>query len=116
MTRGSIIALIIVLLLFILTFRMWSTAVLAGFNLVIAIIIAAGLTALLLGRLNMMTSMFAVILIGLGIDYSIHIISVYSERRVIDKDRVSAMEETLARSGSGIITGALTTAAAFFAG
>ncbi len=115
MRRGSIIALILVLLLFILTFRMWSTALLAGLNLVIAIIIAAGFTGIILGRLNLMTSMFAVILIGLGIDYSIHIISVYSERRAIDKDAVGAMAETLARSGSGIITGALTTAAAFFA-
>ncbi|UCD20125.1 MAG: MMPL family transporter, partial [candidate division WOR-3 bacterium] len=64
---------------------------------------------------NMMTSMFAVILIGLGIDYAIHIISVYGERRTIDKDAATAMEETMVRSGPGIITAALTTAAAFFA-
>lgn len=115
MKRGSIIALILVLLLFILTFRMWSTALLTGFNLVIAIIVAAGVVGIVLGRLNLMTSMFAVILIGLGIDYSIHIISLYSERRAIDKDAVKAMEQALMRSGSGIITGGLTTAAAFFA-
>jgi hopanoid biosynthesis associated RND transporter like protein HpnN len=115
MRRGTIIALVLVLLLFILTFRMWSAPILAGLNLIIAIIIAAGFVGITLGRLNMMTSMFAVILIGLGIDYSIHIISVYSERRDKDPNPVDAMEETLARSGSGIITGALTTAAAFFA-
>ncbi len=115
MKKSSVVALVLVLVLFILTFRMWSTPVLAGLNLVIAIIIAAGVVGLILGRLNLMTSMFAVILIGLGIDYSIHIISVYSERRAIDKDAVQAMEQTLVRSGTGIITGALTTAAAFFA-
>ncbi len=115
MKISSIAALVLVLLLFILTFRMWSTAVLAGLNLIIAIIIAAGVVGIILGRLNLMTSMFAVILIGLGIDYAIHIISIYSERRAIDKDVVSAMEQTFVRSGSGIITGALTTAAAFFA-
>ncbi len=115
MQFSSILALVLVLLLFMLTFRMWSAPILAGLNLVISIIIAAGLAGLLLGRLNMMTSMFAVILIGLGIDYSIHIISVYGERRAIDKDAVSAMQESLVRSGPGIITGALTTAAAFFA-
>ncbi len=114
MKKSSVVALVLVLVLFILTFRMWSTPVLAGLNLVIAIIIAAGVVGLILGRLNLMTSMFAVILIGLGIDYSIHIISVYSERRVKDKDAVQAMEQTLVRSGTGIITGALTTAAAFF--
>jgi hopanoid biosynthesis associated RND transporter like protein HpnN len=115
MKFSSILALVLVLVLFIITFRMWSAPILAGLNLIIAIIIAAGVAGLLLGRLNMMTSMFAVILIGLGIDYSIHIISVYGERRVIDKNAVTAMEETLVRSGPGIITGALTTAAAFFA-
>ena len=115
MKTSSIVALILVLALFILTFRTWSTPVLAGLNLIIAIIIAAGIVGVVLGRLNLMTSMFAVILIGLGIDYSIHIISVYSERRTIDKDPISAMQETFVRSGSGIITGALTTACAFFA-
>ncbi len=115
MQISSLVALVLVLLLFILTFRMWSTAVLAALNLIIAIIIAAGVVGLILGRLNLMTSMFAVILIGLGIDYAIHIISVYSERRTIDEDAPSAMEQTFLRSGSGIITGALTTAAAFFA-
>jgi hypothetical protein len=115
MQLSSIIALALVLLLFILTFRMWSAPILAALNLVISIIIAAGVVGLVLGRLNMMTSLFAVILIGLGIDYAIHIISVYSERRVIDNEPVTAMQETLVRSGSGIITGALTTAAAFFA-
>lgn len=115
MQLSAILALVLVLLLFILTFRMWSAPILAGLNLILSIVIAAGIVGLLLGRLNMMTSMFAVILIGLGVDYSIHIISVYGERRNIDKDAVSAMQETLIRSGPGIITGALTTAAAFFA-
>jgi hopanoid biosynthesis associated RND transporter like protein HpnN len=115
MQFSSILALVLVLVLFILTFRMWSAAILAGLNLILSILIAAGVVGLLLGRLNLMTSMFAVVLIGLGIDYSIHIISVYGERRALGKDAVNAMQETLVRSGSGIITGALTTAAAFFA-
>lgn len=114
MRNSSILALVLVIALFILTFRMWSTPVLAAVNLIMAVIITAGVVAVYPGRLNMMTMMFAVILIGLGIDFSIHIISIYSERRSIDRDASAAMEETLVRSGSGIITGALTTAAAFF--
>lgn len=112
---SSVLALLLVIILFILTFRMWSAPILAGLNLVIAIIITAGIVGITIGRLNMMTSVFAVILIGLGIDYAIHIISVYNEQRNVHKDPVTAMEETFARSGSGIVTGALTTAASFFA-
>ncbi|UCC13040.1 MAG: MMPL family transporter [candidate division WOR-3 bacterium] len=115
MKLSSVIAIILVIGLFVLTFRVWSTPILAGLNLVIALIITAGASALFVGRLNIMTSMFAVILIGLGIDYAIHIISLYSERRAIDPDSISAMQQALIRSGPGIITGALTTAAAFFA-
>jgi hopanoid biosynthesis associated RND transporter like protein HpnN len=114
MTLGFILALILVTLLFILTFRMLSIPILAGINLILAIIITVGLVAIYPGRLNLMTAMFGVILIGLGIDYSIHIISLYSERREIGEDAPTAMEEALSRSGGGIITGALTTAAAFF--
>jgi hopanoid biosynthesis associated RND transporter like protein HpnN len=110
----SVVALFLVLLLFILTFRMWSAPLLAGINLVIAIIIAAGISAIFLESLNIMTSMFIVIIIGLGIDYSIHIISLYSERRVRGDNTVIATQQTLLRSGSGIVTGGLTTAAAFF--
>lgn len=115
MKMASIVALVLVLLLFILTFRMWSTPILAALNLIISIIIAAGIVGVTIGRLNLMTSMFGVILIGLGIDYAIHIISVYAERRSMNGDAATAMAETFVRSGSGIITGALTTAAAFFA-
>jgi predicted RND superfamily exporter protein len=93
MQFSSILALVLVLGLFILTFRMWSAAILAGLNLMLSILIAAGVVGLLLGRLNLMTSMFAVVLIGLGIDYSIHIISVYGERRAINKDAVSARHQ-----------------------
>jgi predicted RND superfamily exporter protein len=110
----SVVALVLVLILFILTFRMWSAPLLAIVNLIIAITIAAGISAIFLESLNLMTSMFIVIIIGLGIDYSIHIISLYSERRTRD-DLVTAIKQTLVRSGSGIITGGLTTAAAFFA-
>ena len=40
---SSVLALILVIALFILTFRMWSAPILAGLNLIIAIIITAGI-------------------------------------------------------------------------
>ncbi len=114
MRTTSVVALVLVLLVFILSFRMWTAPLLAGLNLILAIIIAAGIGAIFLDSLNIMTSMFAVILIGLGIDYSIHIISVYNERRAMGEDPPIAMPQTLRRSGAGILTGGVTTSAAFF--
>ena len=111
--RTSIIAMTAIMILFIVSFRMVSTPLLAGLNLIVAIIWTAGLSRLLVGELNMMTSMFAVILIGLGIDFSIHIISVYHELRKEGEDIPEAVKNTLLKSGAGIITGGLTTACAF---
>ncbi|MBC8278754.1 MAG: MMPL family transporter [FCB group bacterium] len=111
--RTSIVAMTAIMLLFIISFRMVSTPLLAGLNLIIAIIWTAGLAKLLVGDLNMMTSMFAVILIGLGIDFSIHILSVYNEMRKEGRNIPDAVRNTLLKSGAGIITGGLTTACAF---
>jgi len=110
----SIVAFVLVLLLFILSFRLVTAPILAGLNLIISIILASGLIAVFIESLNIMTSMFAVILIGLGIDFSIHIISLYFERRALGETAAEAISHTLSRSGSGIITGGLTTAIAFF--
>ena len=109
----SLVALVLILALFIISFRMWVAPLLAGISLTIGIIWTAGFAALTVGSLNIMTSMFSVILIGLGVDFSIHLISVYSEKRTQGNNVGEALEMALLKSGNGIITGALTTAAAF---
>jgi len=114
MNKSSIIALVLILLLFIISFRMFSTPILAVINLIFSIIIANGVGYLLIGNLNMMTAMFAVILIGLGIDFSIHIITIYNQQRSQTNDSQEAMTNAFLNSGMGIITGALTTSSAFF--
>jgi len=110
----SVIAFVLVIALFILSFRMWTSPLLAGANLIIGIIWAAGFGAIFLDGLNLFTQMFAVILIGMGIDYSIHIISIYNEMRYKGESMAEAMKSTMLKSGAGIFTSGLTTASAFF--
>lgn len=114
MNYTSLFAFIAILILLILSFRMWTAPLFAILNLVVGLIWAIGLTAILVESLNIMTSMVAVILIGLGIDFSIHIIAIFSESRSIGKPINIAIEETFQKSGKGILTGGLTTCAAFF--
>jgi len=111
----SIISMIAIGVLLILSFRMWVAPVLALLNLLIGLIWAAGLSAILVPVLNIMTLMFFVVLIGLGIDFSIHIIAGFTEMRALGYSIAKATEECLLKSGKGIMTGALTTACAFFA-
>ncbi|MBN2415971.1 MMPL family transporter [bacterium] len=109
----SLIAFVAILILLIVTLRMWVAPVFAMGNLLIGIIWAVGITALAVGQLNIMTQMMMVILLGLGIDFSIHIISGFTERRAAGDSITAALEDTLQKSGKGVITGGLTTAFAF---
>ncbi|MCK4344552.1 MAG: MMPL family transporter [Bacteroidales bacterium] len=109
----SLIAVIAILIMLIISFRMWVAPFLAMFNLLIGILWAIGTAAIVVGQLNIMTSMMAVILLGLGIDFSIHLISGFTEWRAAGHSIAAAMEKTFLKSGKGILTGALTTACAF---
>ncbi len=106
-TITTILSFILVIALFILGFRIFQAPLLVGVPLLFGIIWAFGITYFLIGRLNLMTVMVATILIGLGIDYSIHILQASSEKEGI--------RNALKKVGRGIITGALTTSASFFA-
>ena len=114
MSNASIIALVLVLALFIISFRMFSTPILALVNLILSIIVTLGISTFFVSGLNMMTAMISVILIGLGIDFAIHIISIYNQERNKFSNSAKAMESALLTCGVGIITGAITTSMAFF--
>ncbi len=109
----TLIALIAILILLMLSFRMWVAPVLALASLLVGLVWAVGIAALAVGQLNIMTQMMAVILLGLGIDFSIHLISGFTERRAAGDSIAQSMEATFLKSGKGIITGASTTACAF---
>lgn len=108
------IALLVILVLFIVAFRMFVSPVLAIITLLIGVTWAMGITWLVVGQLNMMTAMMGVILVGLGIDFSIHIIAVFTEMRAAGNDIQASMKTTMNKAAIGVITGGFTTAAAFF--
>ena len=89
--------------------------VLALLNLIIGLIWAAGIVAVIVPVLNIMTAMFMIILIGLGIDFSIHVISTFAEMRAKGLSLEKATLAGLEKSGKGVSTGALTTSVAFLA-
>jgi len=110
---SSLISLLLVLALFILAFRMWTSPLLAMTTLVMGIVWASGFIAITVGRLNLFTLMFAVILIGLGIDFSIHLAAAFTTARSRGLDPTEATRAMFRQAGPGVVTGALTTAAAF---
>ena len=70
---------------------------------------------LMYGYVNFMSSVFLVVLIGMGIDFSVHISARYLEGRRRGLDSNEAVRQAVLRSGRGVMTGAVTSAGAFIA-
>jgi hopanoid biosynthesis associated RND transporter like protein HpnN len=75
---------------------------------------ALGWAALTVGHLNILSTTFAVMLIGLG-DYGVLWMSRYDEERRAGRDVAEGLRATARHAGPGIATAALTTSLAFFA-
>ncbi len=113
MQTSLLTSLILVLLLFFIIYRRWVTLLFVGLPLLGGIQLTMGMASLTLGRLNILTSAFAAILVGMGIDFAVHLYDRYQQERASGKDMAWAMEVTLTETGSSIWTGALTTISAF---
>lgn len=112
---AAIFSMGIVALIFIYGFHETTRPLLATLSLLVGIIYAIGFTTLTVGRLNLLTITIVPILIGLGIDFGVHLISRYEEALKSGRARQDALREALAWTGRGIFTSAFATAGAFFA-
>ena len=113
MQSSLISSLILVLILFLYVYRRWITLLFAGLPLFGGIQLTMGIASITIGSLNILTSAFAAILVGLGIDFAVHIYDRYHQERASGADISSAVETTLTQTGRGIWTGAFTTIFAF---
>lgn len=110
----SVVALGLILLLLIGSFKAWKNPLFSVVCLVIAIIWTTGMLALTLKYLNMMSAAFGLILVGLGIDFGIHVISGFRDARDQGMAPIDALKDMFNRVGAGVVTGAITTAVVFF--
>ena len=113
MQSSMVTAFVLVLALFFIAYRRPITLLFVGFPLLVGVQITLAMAALLIGRLNILTSAFAAILIGLGIDFAIHLYDRYHSERALGLNIPQAMEKTLMETGAGVLTGGGTTILAF---
>ncbi len=113
-SRAAVISTIGVALLFLLGFRGWRHPALGMITLGVGMAWSFGFTTLVIGHLNILSVAFASIVIGLGNDFAVHLLSRYLDRRHHGRDSRRALVEASATVGPGIVTGAITTALAFF--
>jgi predicted RND superfamily exporter protein len=110
---STIVAFIFILILLMVAFRMWIAPIFAMLTLLAGVIWALGTSYIVVGHLNLLTAMMSIILLGLGIDFAIHFISGFTERRAAGDQIPIALQNTFLKNARGIITGASTTACAF---
>jgi hopanoid biosynthesis associated RND transporter like protein HpnN len=111
--KASQMALLGVTILFLLAYRGVREPLFAVVALMVGICWAMGYTTLTIGHLNILSVVFTTILIGLGIDFGIHVLGRYQEERNIGNDVHTSIRNTLHKTGRGNTAGAITTAIAF---
>lgn len=114
-TKASIVSLTLCAAIFIIGYRGTGRPLKAIACLVIGLGYTMGFTTLVIGHLNILTITFVPMLIGLAIDYGVHLITRYEEEIRLGRDQRAAMEKAMVFTGHGVLTGCLTTAGAFFA-
>ncbi len=115
MRISTAVTFILVLLIFLIFFRKFSDLIVIFVSLTVGLIWTYGLTQIFIGHLSVTTAFNAAILIGLGIDFAIHVIARYNEELAGAGDVNEAIARSMAGAGLGIITGAVTTSVAFLA-
>jgi len=111
--RSGMVMLAGIVLVLLLSFRTLRVIPVLFFPLTVGLIWALGLTPLLVGDLNTITSFFLVVSFGLGIDFSLHLLKRYQqERRELSPQ--DALSRAFQHTGRSVAVSALTTSLAFF--
>lgn len=114
-TKASIVSLILCALIFIYGYQETGRPVKATICLVVGLAYTLAFATLVVGHLNVLTITFVPILIGLAIDFGVHLVTRYEEELRHGKSEAEALTKAMVFTGQGIFTGALTTAGAFLA-
>jgi predicted RND superfamily exporter protein len=114
MVLSSLAAMFLILALLVIAFRMRSAPLMAMVPIIAGIIYTAGLIGAVIGHLNLFTAFFAVLLLGLGISFAIHLTTVFLHAWAEGMDMQDSLKTMYAKVGKGVIGGATTTAVVFF--
>jgi hopanoid biosynthesis associated RND transporter like protein HpnN len=113
--KASILSFIGCGLIFIIGYRETGRPLKAAACLLVGLGYTMGFTTLVVGHLNILTIVFVPILIGLAIDFGVHLVTRYEEELRAGRTEEEAIRLAVVNTGMGVFTGALTTATAFLA-
>jgi len=114
MAVPSIVAIVLILLLFIFSFSQLRSIIFVLLVLIMGVVFNYGFVGVTIKEINMMTSIMGILLIGLGVDYGIQIITNFTTYREDGYEPPEALRLTYQKAGMGTFLAAITTAIAFF--
>ncbi|HBA88770.1 MAG TPA: transporter [Geobacter sp.] len=110
---ATAVSLVLTVILLLLAFRGVLNVIAAMVSLLVAISLSFGFATLAVGHLNILSMVFAVMLIGIGIEYGIQVVLRYQEELKLGSGQMEAIETGLTRNVWAIVMAAATVAAAF---
>lgn len=114
-TTAAVLSLILCGLLFLVGYNHRGRPQKTVLSLLVGLCYTMGYTTAVVGHLNILTITFAPMLIGLAIDFGVHLISRFEEEVNRGETDITAITRAIVNTGQGIFTGCFTTAGAFFA-
>jgi hypothetical protein len=110
---ATVLSLSLTVILLLFAFRGLLNVIAAMVSLVVGICLSFGFATLAIGHLNILSMVFAVMLIGLGIEYGIQVVLRYQEELRSGASGMDAIETGLSANIRSIIMAAATVALAF---
>ena len=83
-------------------------------SLVVGLVVTGAFATLAIGHLNLLSVAFAVLFIGLGIDFGVHLCMGYQESLAQGRDHAAALREASSKVGSSLVLCSVTTALGFY--
>lgn len=114
MTKAAIVAMVLVTALVIALLGQWRRPLLAVVAFAMAVGWTWGFVAISTGRLTLLSIVFLLVMIGVGLDFGVHVVSRHSAvRATLGRDR--SLREVLETTGRANVVAALTSMAVFLA-
>lgn len=113
MLKSSVASALAIVLLCLLMLRSLRQMIITQVPLIYGVALTLAFVRLVYSDLNLITSSFVAVLLGLGIDFAVHLIYRFNEERRAGADNRAAIEASVVHTGPAIVIGALVTAVAF---
>lgn len=112
---SALLSLALVALLLGFGLRDWRYLLLSMGSLLLSLLLTAGFAAVAFGELNLVSIAFTVLLIGLGIDYAIHLLLAFHDHHRLGCGLEEGVKRAIGEIGPALILAVFTTSIAFLA-